>query len=249
MPGGATSRDPVAQAESDPSTNASIHFGAMRSPVSAMRLGYAACPAAIPQPPQAIRSEFRQIMQNPDAIPDDEHVEADVRRWLERAVIGLNLCPFAKAVYAKQQVRIVVSDATTERALLEQLGEEMALLRDTPVEIIDTTLLVHPRVLQDFLDYNDFLDDADALLEAMELDGVLQVASFHPHYQFADTQPDDAENLTNRAPHPILHLLREDSVDRAVAAYAEPDAIIDRNVATMRELGAEGFRKLLDDEA
>ena len=187
-------------------------------------------------------------MQNPDAIPDDERVEADVRRWLERAVIVLNLCPFAKAVYAKQQVRIVISDATTERALLEQLGEEMALLRDTPVEIIDTTLLVHPRVLQDFLDYNDFLDDADALLEAMELDGVLQVASFHPHYQFAGTQPDDAENLTNRAPHPILHLLREDSVDRAVAAYPEPDAIIERNVATMRELGADGYAKLLGGE-
>ena len=176
---------------------------------------------------------------------DPMRVEADVRRWLECAVIGLNLCPFAKAVYARQQVRIVVSDATTERALLEQLGEEMALLRDTPSETIDTTLLVHPQVLQDFLDYNDFLDDADALIEAMELDGVLQVASFHPYYQFANTDSDDAENLTNRAPYPILHLLREDSVDRAVAAYPEPDAIIERNVATMRELGIEGFRKLL----
>ncbi len=176
---------------------------------------------------------------------DAAQVEADVRRWLERAVIGLNLCPFAKAVYVKDQVRIVVSDASTERALLEELGEEMALLRDTPAEQIDTTLLVHPQVLQDFLDYNDFLDDADGLVEALELDGVLQVASFHPDYQFAGTEPDDAENLTNRAPYPILHLLREDSVDRAVAVYAEPDAIIERNVATMRELGAEGFRKLL----
>ena len=180
---------------------------------------------------------------------DPDRIERDVRRWLERVVIGLNLCPFAKAVYAKQQVRIVISDATTERALLEQLGEEMALLRDTPAEEIDTTLLVHPQVLQDFLDYNDFLDDADGLVEAMALDGVLQVASFHPHYQFAGTQPDDAENLTNRAPWPILHLLREDSVDRAVAAYPEPDAIIERNVATVRELGAGGFRKLLDDDA
>ena len=175
-------------------------------------------------------------------------VEADVSRWLERAVIGLNLCPFAKAVHAKGQVRIVVSDASTERALLEQLGEEMALLRDTPAEEIDTTLLVHPQVLQDFLDYNDFLDQADALLEAMELDGVLQVASFHPHYQFAGTEVDEAENLTNRAPHPILHLLREDSVERAVAAYPKPDAIIERNVATMRRLGAEGLRKLLAGE-
>ncbi len=176
-------------------------------------------------------------------------IEAEVRRWLERAVIGLNLCPFAKSVHAKQQVRIVVSDASTERALLEELGEEMALLRDTPAEQVETTLLVHPQVLGDFLDYNDFLDDADALVEAMDLDDVLQVASFHPHYQFAGTEPDDAENLTNRAPYPILHLLREDSVDRAVAAYPQPDAIIERNVATMRELGSENFRKLLSGEA
>lgn len=180
--------------------------------------------------------------------PDAVAVDAGVRRWLERAVIGLNLCPFAKAVYARRQVRIVVSDASTERALLQQLGEEMALLRDAPAAEIDTTLLVHPRVLQDFLDYNDFLDDADALLEAMDLDGVLQVASFHPQYRFAGTEPDDAGNLTNRAPWPILHLLREDSVDRAVAAYPEPDAIIERNVATMRELGADGYAELLGGE-
>ena len=138
---------------------------------------------------------------------DPARVEADVRRWLERAVIGLNLCPFAKAVYARNQVRIVVSDASTERALLEQLGEEMALLRDTPAGQVDTTLLVHPQVLGDFLDFNDFLDDADALVEALDLDGVLQVASFHPHYQFAGTEPDDAVNLTNHAPYPILHIV------------------------------------------
>ncbi|MFZ5607679.1 MAG: DUF1415 domain-containing protein [Pseudomonadota bacterium] len=180
---------------------------------------------------------------------DLEAIEADVRRWLERAVIGLNLCPFAKAVYVKQQVRIVISDASTERALLEQLGEELALLRDTPTETVDTTLLVHPLVLGDFLDYNDFLEDADALVEAMALDGVLQVASFHPDYRFADTAPDDPGNLTNRAPWPILHLLREDSVERAVAAYPQPDAIIARNIATMRELGLEGFRALLSGES
>ena len=178
---------------------------------------------------------------------DPVQVEAGVRRWLERAVIGLNLCPFAKAVYVRDQVRIVASDASTARALLEELGEEMALLRDTPAEQIDTTLLVHPQVLGDFLDYNDFLDDADALVEAMDLDGVLQVASFHPHYQFAGTEPGDVENLTNRAPFPILHLLREASVDRAVAAYAEPEAIIERNVATVRALGQDGWNKLLSD--
>ena len=176
---------------------------------------------------------------------DPAQIETDVRRWLERAVIGLNLCPFAKAVYVKDQVRIVISDASTERALLEELGEELALLRDTPAEQIDTTLLVHPQVLGDFLDYNDFLGDADALVEAMDLDGVLQVASFHPQYQFAGSQPDDADNLTNRAPYPILHLLREASIDRAVAAYPDPDAIIARNIATVRELGVEGWSKLL----
>ena len=178
---------------------------------------------------------------------DPVQVEAGVRRWLERAVIGLNLCPFAKAVYVRYQVRIVASDASTARALLEELGEEMALLRDTPAEQIDTTLLVHPQVLGDFLDYNDFLDDADALVEAMDLDGVLQVASFHPQYQFAGTEPGDVENLTNRAPYPILHLLREASVDRAVAAYAEPEAIIERNVATVRALGHQGWNNLLKD--
>ena len=174
-------------------------------------------------------------------------VEQQVRRWLERAVIGLNLCPFAKAVYVKQQVRIVVSDASTERALLEELGEELALLRDTPVEQIDTTLLVHPQVLGDFLDYNDFLGDADALVEALALDGVLQVASFHPDYQFAGSEPDDADNLTNRAPFPILHLLREASIDRAVDAYPDPDAIIERNIATVRELGFDGWNNLLEE--
>ena len=177
----------------------------------------------------------------------DTDVVQDTVRWLERAVIGLNLCPFAKAVYVKDQVRIVVSDASTERALLEELGEEMVLLRDTPAEQTDTTLLVHPQVLGDFLDYNDFLDDADALVEAMDLDGVLQVASFHPDYQFAGTEPGDVENLTNRAPFPILHLLREASVDRAVSAYAEPEAIIERNVATVRALGHDGWNKLLSD--
>ena len=169
----------------------------------------------------------------------------DTRRWLERAVIGLNLCPFAKAVYARQQVRFVLSEATTAEALLEELGEELLRLRDTPAEDIDTTLIVHPRVLADFLDYNDFLDEADALVEALDLEGVLQVASFHPRYQFAGTAPDDIENCTNRAPHPTLHLLREDSVSRAVAAFPDPDAIVERNVETLRRLGAEGWRKLL----
>ena len=179
---------------------------------------------------------------------DADAIEADVRRWLERAVIGLNLCPFAKAVYVKQQVRFVLSDAELEDDLLEELAEELLRLRDTPADEIDTTLLVHPRVLADFLEYNDFLDRVDALVEALDLDGVLQVASFHPQYRFADTDTDDPGNGTNRSPYPTLHLLREDSLDRAVAAYPDPDAIVQRNLATMEALGLDGLQRLLEGE-
>ena len=182
------------------------------------------------------------------ATIDEAPELAATRHWLERAVIGLNLCPFAKAVYVKQQVRFVLSDAELEDDLLEELAEELLRLRDTPAEEIDTTLLVHPRVLTDFLAYHDFLDRVDMLIEALDLDGVLQVASFHPQYQFADTEPDDAGNGTNRAPYPTLHLIREASLDRAVAAYPDPDAIVQRNLETMERLGLDGLRKLLDAE-
>jgi hypothetical protein len=165
----------------------------------------------------------------------------DTRRWIERAVIGLNLCPFAKAVYVKQQVRLVLSDASTSEALLEELAEELVRLRDTPAEEIDTTLIVHPFVLEDFLDYND------SAVDALDLQGVLQVASFHPHYQFAGAGPQDVGNYTNRSPWPTLHLLREDSVERAVAAFPDPDVIVERNLQTLEELGTEGWRSLLRD--
>ncbi len=181
------------------------------------------------------------------ATIDEAPELAAIRRWLERAVIGLNLCPFAKAVYVKRQVRFALSDAELEDDLLEELAEELLRLRDTPAEEIDTTLLVHPRVLTDFVEYNDFLDRVDALIEALDLDGVLQVASFHPHYQFADTDRDDPGNGTNRAPYPTLHLIREDSLDRAVAAYPDPDAIVRRNLETMEKLGLDGLRRLLDE--
>jgi len=179
-----------------------------------------------------------------DIDPPGADPIADTRRWLERAVIGLNLCPFAKAVYVKDQVRFVLSDATLPRQLLEELGEELARLRDTDPAEIDTTLIVHPQVLQDFLDYNDFLDDADGLVEAMDLDGVLQVASFHPQYQFAESDPDDVENYTNRAPWPTLHLLREESVDRAVASFPDAADIYEANMARLQELGPDGWDAL-----
>ncbi|MGH8032445.1 MAG: DUF1415 domain-containing protein [Luteimonas sp.] len=170
---------------------------------------------------------------------------ADTRRWLERAVIGLNLCPFAKAVVAKGQLRIVLCEATTQDALLQTLGDQLVQLRDTSAELLDTTLIVHPWVLGDFLDYNDFLDAADALVDALDLIGVLQVASFHPQYQFAGSAAEDVDNFTNRSPWPTLHLLREDSVSRAVAAFPDPDAIVDRNIATLRRLGATGWAALM----
>ena len=170
---------------------------------------------------------------------------AETRKWLEQIVIGLNLCPFAKAVYVKDQVRFVLSDATTPEALVEELAEELILLRDTPAEQIDTTLIVHPDALTDFLDYNDFLDNADAAIEALDLQGILQVASFHPQYQFAGAAPDDVSNYTNRAPYPTLHLLREDSVERAVAAFPDPDVIVERNIETLDKLGIEGWTRLL----
>ncbi len=180
-------------------------------------------------------------------LPTDDPIAA-TRLWLERIVIGLNLCPFAKAVYVKDQVRFVLSDATTPEALVEQLAEELVLLRDTPAEQIDTTLIVHPQVLADFLDYNDFLDNADAAIEALDLQGILQVASFHPDYQFDGVAADDASNYTNRAPFPTLHLLREDSVARAVDAFPDPDVIVERNIQTLDRIGVDGWHRRLRGE-
>jgi hypothetical protein len=178
------------------------------------------------------------------AVNGPEACIAATRDWLERAVIGLNLCPFAKAVHVREQVRYVVSDATTPEALLEDLLFELRVLADADPEAIETTLLIHPHVLGDFLDYNDFLDVADAAVSELDLDGELQVASFHPDYQFADTAPDDISNFSNRAPYPTLHLLRESSVDRAVAAFPEAGQIFERNIETLRRLGHAGWTAL-----
>jgi len=175
---------------------------------------------------------------------DDDQIIAATQRWLERAVIGLNLCPFAKAVHVKKQIRYVVSNATTPEQLLETLMDELQLLSDTAPEKIDTTLLIHPFVLTDFVDYNEFLDVADAAVEDMQLDGELQVASFHPDYQFAETDENDISNYTNRSPYPILHLLREDSIERAVEAFPEASEIFDKNIETMEKLGHDGWDAL-----
>ncbi|MBI1174551.1 MAG: DUF1415 family protein [Sideroxydans sp.] len=171
-------------------------------------------------------------------------VIAVTQRWVERAVIGLNLCPFAKAVHAKQQIRYVVSSAVTPGELLEELMRELEVLAEAPRSQVDTTLLIHPYVLTDFLDYNDFLGVADDALEDMELDGIVQIASMHPQYRFADTEPDDIENYTNRSPYPTLHLLREASIVQAVAAFPEAEQIFEKNIETLRRLGHEGWDAL-----
>lgn len=168
------------------------------------------------------------------------------QRWLRRAVIGLGLCPFAKAVVARDQVRYVLSAAATPEALLAELHDELLWLHETDPAVVDTTLLIHPQVLTDFADYNDFLDEAEAAVDALGLEGEIQIASFHPDYRFAGTAPDDPGNCTNRSPYPMLHLLREASVERAVAAFPDPDAIVDRNIETLEKLGLEGYRRLLE---
>jgi len=177
-------------------------------------------------------------------VPHDDDAVAATRRWIERAVIGLNLCPFARAPYVQERLRIAVSRATDVESLAEDLRAELEWLRDADATEYETSLLVHPFVLGDFADYNDFLDVADALLEDMELDGEIQVASFHPDYQFADAPPDAIENATNRSPYPTLHLLRESSIDRAVESGVDTDAIYERNIETLRRLGSEGWRAL-----
>jgi len=177
-------------------------------------------------------------------MSDTEQVIADTVAWLERAVIGLNLCPFAKSVHVKGQVNYAVSRATTPQALLQDLIEELNSLVAIDAKVRDTTLLIVPDSLQDFLDFNDFLADADQVLVDLELDGVLQIASLHPQYQFAGTSVDDITNYTNRSPYPTLHLLREDSIDRAVEAFPNPEAIFETNMQTLQSLGQAGWDAL-----
>ena len=168
----------------------------------------------------------------------------ETQAWVRRAVVGLNLCPFAKAPLAKAQIRFVLSAATDTEALLEQLRAELHALAAADPGITETTLLIHPGVLADFLDFNDFLELADGALEDAGLAGTIQLASFHPRYQFAGTHIDDLSNATNRSPYPTLHLLREASMDRAVAAFPAAEAIFEANIRTLEALGAGGWADL-----
>ena len=177
-------------------------------------------------------------------MSQDLPVIAETRAWVDRAVIGLNLCPFAKAPQAKGLVRYVLSAATDPAALLADLVNELERLAEASPDKIETTLLIHPGVLGDFADYNDFLEVAEDTVAELDLDGVIQVASFHPDYQFEGSSPEDIENATNRSPFPALHLLREDSIDKAVAAFPDAQAIYETNIETLQKLGAEGWAAL-----
>jgi hypothetical protein len=182
-----------------------------------------------------------------DGAPPDEQVIAATRVWLERAVIGQQLCPFAAAPYARDRVRFCVSAQRSPAGLLEDLRRELQTLQDADPLQCETTLLIHPHVLTDFLEYNDFLDECDAAVEALGLEGELQVASFHPNYRFAGSRAQDITNFTNRSPYPMLHLLREASVERAVASFPNIDEIGPKNMETLRRLGHEGWRRLWID--
>ena len=174
----------------------------------------------------------------------DEQIIADVEQWLDEVVIGLDLCPFAARPRREKRVRIAVSHATDEEALLNDLQAELERLSDTPAAELETTLLAIPNMLEDFADYNDFLDAVDLWVEQFGWEGDLQVASFHPQYQFADTEADDPGNLTNRSPWPLLHIIREESLEKAIEHYPDVDAIPERNIARMKALGPEERKRL-----
>lgn len=175
---------------------------------------------------------------------DDRAVVAATRQWVEKAVIGLNLCPFARAVYVKNQVRFAVSRAPHPDGLLEDLDRELDFLAAADPDEVDTTLLIHPTLLPDFLDFNDFMQLAEVAVAEHELEGVIQIASFHPGFRFEGTGPDDMGNYTNRAPFPTLHLLREASITRAVATFPETETIYERNIETLKALGPSGWAAL-----
>ena len=181
----------------------------------------------------------------PDSPRSDEPYLSETRVWLEKAVIGLNLCPFARSVYVRGLVRLVVSQAKEDIALMADLESELTLLRDTPADRLDTTVLIHPHLLRSFDDYNGFLGIADGILASMRLRGVIQIASFHPDYVFADADPGDVTNGTNRSPYPSLHLLREASLAKVIAVHPDPSDIYEANKATMRRLGPGGWKNLL----
>ncbi len=179
------------------------------------------------------------------SMPDDQQIVSCTRSWVEAFVVGLNLCPFSKKELVNDRVRFVVTEADKEEDLLKALAQELDLLSTD--NAIETTILIHPAVLQKFEDYNQFLSLTDALIAEMDFEGVFQVASFHPDYQFGGTQSEDAENYTNRSPYPILHILREESLELAIAHHSAIDQIPVRNIALMNEMGSERLKEMLGE--
>ena len=177
-------------------------------------------------------------------MPNSDVCVRDTRRWLERAVIGLNLCPFAKAPHVKGIVHYAVSESGDPAQALDDLRAELDALAELDPEVRETTLLIVPHGLDDFLDFNDFMGRAERVVRKRKLEGVIQLASFHPHFRFEGTADDDITNFTNRSPYPVIHLLREASIDRAVAAFPHPEAIYEENMETLRRIGREGWDAL-----
>lgn len=177
---------------------------------------------------------------------DQQAVIEVTRRWISSVVIGLNFCPFARRVFQGGLIRYVVSEATDEEKLLEELGSELQNLAGAPIEETETTLLIHPGVFGSFLDFNDFLAIGDRLIETLKLRGIIQIASFHPDYQFEATQPDDVENFTNRSPYPMLHLLREESISKVMGEGDELLEIPRRNIELLKRLGRENMLEMMN---
>jgi len=186
---------------------------------------------------------YAQWLTTSGEFVNNEQIVLAVQQWVDTFVVGMNLCPFAKRELVKHRVRFVATAASTPEQLLKALQDELELLNTQAS--VETTLLIHPHVLQDFYDFNDFLGQTDHLLMEMGLEGVYQIASFHPDYQFAGTRPNDAENYTNRSPYPVLHVLREASLERAIADYHDVDEIPQRNIELMNKLGQNKLQALL----
>ena len=172
-----------------------------------------------------------------------QKIEQEVQQWLEDVVIGLNLCPFAAKPNRNKQIKVFVSEATTEEVLLEDVLQELMNLDSKTAEELETTLVAIPNMLEDFMDYNLFLDWIDALIKQQEWEGTFQIATFHPNYCFGGAEPEDDENLTNRSPYPVLHLIREESMAKILKHYPNPEAIPDINIARVEALSPEERRK------
>ncbi|MCB0552066.1 MAG: DUF1415 domain-containing protein [Phaeodactylibacter sp.] len=168
----------------------------------------------------------------------------ETRRWVEHFVVGLNLCPFAHSPFRNGRIRYVLYEQEDIVELARLLVQEAQWLSRQPAGEVETTLLVHPNALPDFYDYLDFLEEAELLIRENDLEGIIQVASFHPAYQFAGTEADAPENYTNRSPYPMLHLLREEALEQAIDSYNHPEQIPEQNIEKMNKLGQEGIEEL-----